>query len=216
MSDVFGTIIILGITGSVLIYWCIYCVRLHTGSPQRRREGKEKLLDYHVKMQANQLQRQQKLQNITNERAAHENSMSERIQLVLSKEQSKLDDQRHKIRLAELRRDNELKKVMENAEDERLKRNAARERAAIELRAAKHEEKQKISTATIKVIDNVVIENGVASTTKHIQRERIAATEEEATRLIEAVSPELQQIHQLQRAAALAPPPSNFQIEGDD
>ncbi|KAJ3090170.1 hypothetical protein HK100_007528 [Physocladia obscura] len=202
--DVFGTCLPIVIVTSVV---CIFYTMFFSGKLKTRDEQEleslnrsEQDLDDQVKSQENEWRREKERQDIEFNRNADQIMALIKATIVHEAKQNEIDEQRHKLAIEDLRRQQQLVTFMEESKDAAAKREADREYDAIALRLAKYEADRKMSRSTVKVVENLVLENGnLVNSTKHIQRERIANTDEHANHLMDSIGPELQQAHQTPR-----------------
>ncbi|KAI8607142.1 hypothetical protein BC830DRAFT_1159450 [Chytriomyces sp. MP71] len=124
--------------------------------------------------------------------AAAAEMAAEQQRLAAEVARNRIEEERHGLVVAELKRRDELVEIVETGKDDAGRREAQRELAMIQLRAQRREEALKASGVNIKVVENLVIENGkVVGTTKNIVRERTALTDADAGRLMGDVAGDL-------------------------
>ncbi|KAJ3380522.1 hypothetical protein HDU84_005764 [Entophlyctis sp. JEL0112] len=175
----------------------------------QRRANEERRKDEEATIRANEVQRLRQQMETDAAEKAMASLADDRFRLVEEQEKNRIEQERHDLMVAEMKREEELTSMIEGAKDEKVRREAERELADIKLRIARREEERNASHTNIEVVEQLQIENGkVVEAKKQILRKRIAQTETEATQMMESIANDLQNVQPVNAPPSVADAPS--------
>ncbi|KAI8831136.1 hypothetical protein BJ741DRAFT_667965 [Chytriomyces cf. hyalinus JEL632] len=161
----------------------------------------EQTMEENLRIEQNRLRRENELRNIENTRIAQQQLAMDNQRMALLQQQSALEAERHRLKVAEQNRASELYQRRENGIDQGMLRQQERDRIAREMREAARKEEEMYATERITITDNFTMENGVMQASgQNVQRIRQANTNAEAALLMASIQAQMDQLHQQQPA----------------